>query len=339
LSNSTPIDHDVIEQLARATLAQLNPLSGDRGTGSVLVDNTAGGTDVSIDQNMYLLPVLGSEAGAGKGELRDDLIFKTAPNAATALPHARGGAWVVPAGETLAVTIRSNLGGTRHNLKAGTTLYWDPPLPGVGPSVSLIADITDGAERASAPKIARAAYYEGLDQTAIEQDLQGGRLSALPAVMLVWQQSAPAEGRTAGTNQGSTRAAAGVRFMSETFELYVIVGDHSSDKRRRGNGLRLLQAVTRFLSDQVQNTDGEYLATLGSLEVLSRNRYSRDGRHYVYALTFRVMRTLNQVDFRSYTPWLQTHLQATLPGRESPEPTDPILLVDVTDPNPPGPPP
>ena len=328
---TTPIDQDLIEQIGRAVFGQLSPITGTRATGTIHVDNTLGSDAVVVEKNMYLLPVVG-------GELREELVYKTRPNPATLRQHGQGGAWTVPAGEALDVDIWSNLGGTRHNLPSGTLFRWDPPLFGLGPTVLLNAAMTDGADRGEGEtRVQRAGYYEELDAAAINRDLQGGRLYELPAVMLTWQQSAPAEGRTAGTNQGSTRGPAGVRFFSETFRLYVIVGEHSSDKRRRGGGLRVLQALTRLLSDQEQTRDFETLTNMGSLEILARNRYSRSERHYVYSLTFRVMRTINLLEERTFTPWLETHLQVATPGDPATVDTE-LLRVDVTDPNPPGPP-
>lgn len=329
-----PVDFDLIEMLARATMAQLLPATGTRGTGQVLVDNTAGGDDIVIPKNLYLMPVVGSDAGAG--ELREDLLFKTKPNPATVSSTGQGGAWTVPAGQTLPVAIWSNVGGVRHNLPAGTLFQWEPAVDGLGPTVALVADITDGADKDTEPRLQRVAYYEELDSANIARDLQSGRLSQLPALMVTWDSSAPAEGRTASTNQGSTRAKAGTRFFTETFKLFIIVGEFKGDGKRRRSGLRLLQAVTRLLTDQQQNADFEFMSSLGSLEVIGRTRYSRGPGHYVYALTMRLTTAISMVDNRSYTPWLKTHTTATLPGRTAPEPTTPITMVDAIDPMPPG---
>jgi hypothetical protein len=333
---STPIDYDIIEQLARAVFGQISPITGTRATGTVRVDNT-GATDAVIAQNSYLLPVVGSHAGPGMGELREDLVFKTRPNPATAKPHGMGGEWTVPAGESRDVEIWSNLGGVRHNLRATTLLRWDPPQFDLGPTVTLNAAMTDGADRLPGEvAVQRAIYFEELDSVSAEKDLQDARLNQLPAVMLMWQQSTPAEGRTAGTNQGSTRLAEGARLFAENFRLYVIVGDHSSDKRRRSGGLTVLQALTRLLSDQQQTRDFERICAVGSLEILSRARLSRGERHYIYSLSMRLNRVINRLEERTFTPWLKTHLQATLPGDPATV-TDDMLRVDVLDPNPPGP--
>lgn len=318
-----PVDHDTLEQLARAILAQLAELSGTRATGAVHVVNDTGAA-IDVEMNSYLWPIV-------SGETRPELLFKVAPNPATLLPHGQGGAWTVPAHGSLDVGIRSNLGGLRHNLAAGTVFLWDPPLDGLGPSVTLNADMTDGANRSSDPRIVAGAYYEGLDAAQMSKDLFGAGVDGLPAVVIVWQQSAPAEGRTAGTNQGSTRLADGARLFAEYFTLYVVVSDIRSDKRRRNNGLRLLQACTRLLSDQQQTLDYEMLTSIGSLEILGRSRYARTENQYVYALPMRMNRVYPRYDNRNFTPWLTSHITATLPGRDAPEPTDPITMVDVTE--------
>lgn len=323
---AVPIDHDTIEQLARAVLGQLSSLSGTRATGAVHVVNDTD-ADIDIDMNSYLWPTV-------SGATRPELLFKVSPNPATIRPHGQGGAWTVPAHGSAEVGIRSNLGGLRHNLTAGTVFTWDPPLDGLAATVTLNADMTDGANRSSEPRIVAGAYYEGLDSGQVAKDLFGAGVDGLPAVVIVWQQSAPAEGRTAGTNQGSTRLADGARLFAEYLTLYVVVSDLRSDKRRRNNGLRLLQACTRLLSDQQQTNDFEMLTAIGSLEILGRSRYTRTENAYVYALPFRMNRVYPRYDTRVFTPWLKTHIMATLPGRDAPEPTDPITLVDVVDPMP-----
>lgn len=338
---TTPIDFDVIEQLARAVFGQLLPLTGTRGTGTITVTNETD-EDVELCQNMYLLPVVGSvdrsdALGVIGPELAEDLVFKTAPNPATVEPHNQGGSWTIPANGSLSVAIRSNLGGARHNLPAGTIFRFDPPLDGLAIEAPLEADIDDGADKATEPALHRAVYYEDLDATAIERDIHGGRLAQLPGAMLVWRQSTPAEGRTAGTNQGSTRLADGVRGFFENYRLFVIVGHHSTDGRRRSSGLRLMQAVTLLLTDQQRTDDGEQLSGVGSLEILGRSRLVRGPSFYVYEIPFRVNRVIRRVETRVFVPWLRTDLEMALPGRTAPEPTTPATIVDIGVPIPPGP--
>lgn len=326
-----PIDHDVIEQLGRSLFGQLSPLTGTRGTGQVTVVNSTGSAIV-LPKNMYLLPVKGTIAL----ELADDLVFKTRANPATLREHGQGGDWTIPANSSLAVGIWSNLGGARHNLPAGTLFYWDPPLVGLPPTVTLLANITDGVDKPDDPVIQRAVYYEQLSAASLQSDLHKGRLSQLPGVILTWEQSTPLEGRASGANQGSTRPYDTVRIFAENYRLFVVVGSYQGDKQRRSSGLVLMQAITRLISDQVMTRDYETLCNLGSLEILNRQRFTRDDRTYVYSLAFRLNRSIKRLEERDFNQWLKTREQATLPGRPSPEPTSPIELVDVEFPIPPG---
>lgn len=332
-----PIDFDELEALARAILGQLSPLTGTRGTGVVTVTNPSGAA-VLLEPNMYLLPVVGSAEPEGGAELADDLVFKVAPNPATALPYNKGGQWTIPAGGSLPVAIRSNLGGARHNLPAGTVFRFDPLLDDLGETATLVSAITDAADRPEGSlAVHRAVYYEDLDAAQIERDIAGGRLSRLPGIMLVWNQSLPVEGRTATTNQGSTRLADGIRAFAEQYRLFIVSTTRAGDRQRRSEGHRIMQAVTRLLTDQQVSNDGETLTNMGSLEVQSRARFVRNERHYVYALQLRLNRIYSRTDTRTFVPWLRTHLQQALPGRQAPEPTTPLVVVDIGVPIPPGP--
>lgn len=318
----TLINFDAIGALARAVLAQLSPLTGTRATGTVTVTNATGAA-VTLQKNAYLLPVVG-------GELADDLVFKVAPAPGMG-PYGQGGDWTVPAGAAASVAVQSNLGGARHNLPAATVLRFDPPIAGLEETATLEADLVDGAD---ADMLQRANYYELMEAGSLARDLHSGRLSQTPAAALIWTGSSPAEGRASGTNQGSTRVADGVRFFREAFELFIITSTLASDGKRRATGLTVLQAASRLLSDQQVNRDFERLASVGALEITGRSRFSRDEKSYVYTLQFRVNRILSRFDERTFTPWLRTHLRQDAPGREAPEPTTPLTMVDVTDPMP-----
>lgn len=320
----TPVDHDVIEQVARAVLGQISPITGTRGTGEVLLENDTDDAIV-VPKNMYLLPRIGTT-----NELADDLVFKTRANPATVTEHGENGNWTIPPHDSLAVGIQSNLGGVRHNLPAGTVFLWDPPLSDLAPTCELVADITDGAEKEDEPVVRRAVYYEDLASSRIAEDLHKGRLSNIPAVILTWEQSTPIEGRASGANQGLTRMNDGVRMFSEHYKLFVVVSEYSSDKRRRGNGLRVVQALTRLLTDQVRTRDYELLTNMGSLEILGRARFSRDQKHYVYVIPFRLSRSMKLLEERTFTPFLKARVRTALPGRPAPEPTDDYPMVDET---------
>lgn len=285
---------NVIEALGRALFAQLAPLTGTRATGTVTVTPPA---DAEIEPNTYLLPVVG-------GSLRDDLLFKTTPSPAT------GSTWLLPGGLPAPIAITSNVGGARHNLAAGTVFRLSPPVPGVG-ALTLTANMTDGSDEGALVK--RVAFFEDLDSGNPSKDIFAAKLGDYPALMLVWQDSEPAEGTSAGLRQGANRGARGVRFMRERFVLYVITGRLEGDGSRRQDGLVVMQAVTRMLTDRQRNADGEQLSTIGAgVEVNERTRLRRGERHYIYALRLRMNQTLQPIDERTFNPWLTTALSGAL---------------------------
>lgn len=318
------VDFDAIQSLARAVLAQLSPLTGTRATATLRIVNATGDA-VVLPPNVYLVPVVGNDRA-------DDLLFKTARDPATALAHNQGGNWTVPDGTSEGVIVTSNVGGARHNLAAGTPVLFDPPIEGLTATLA-----TPGVGGTDAAIVRRANYFEELDGARLERDLHAARVNTLPGVVIVWSSSEPAEGRTSGLSQGSTRIADGVRIFRETFDLFVIAASLGGDERRRNAGLVALQAVTRLLTDQRANRDGEALAAIGGLEIVGRDRFARSERTYAYRLQLRVSRldTITpNVDPASYPQWLTTQLDVALPGREAPEPDAPLTLwsgvVDMT---------
>jgi hypothetical protein len=320
---SEPLTLNAIEQLGRALFAQLSSMTGARGTGTVSVTAKAGAPNKVLKANTYLLPVVG-------GQLREDLVFKVAPNPATLEPNGTGGDWTVAHGSVAPVAIKSNVGGARHNLAAGTVFRFDPIHTDFAETATLTANITNGADTSQLLK--RVAFFEDLDSANPAKDIFSAKLGDYPAAMLVWQDSEPAEGLTAGLRQGSTRGARKVRFTRESFVLYVIVGRLSGDEKRRQEGLVVMQAITRLLSDRQRNIDGEQLSSIGAgVEVNQRTRLRRGEKHYIYAMRLRVNQVLEPIDERTFNAWITTTFAGTLPGRESPEPTADLQVVDVTE--------
>lgn len=314
---------DHIERLARGIFAQLSELTGARATGTVNVTADAG-PDQVLPANSYLAPIVG-------GQLREDLLLKVDKDPTTTLPNGTGGGWEFSGGETRAVAVKSNLGGARHNLDSGTVLRFSPVLTGFQPTATVATALTGGVEGF----IKSAVVFEELRPGSPEADVFASGARETPAVMLIWTSSQPAEGQTIGMNQGNTRAGRDVRFLQETFDLQVLAGTMESDYQRRKDGLLALQMVTALLTDCMRNIDGEVLSSVGAgVKIGRRYRTLRNERLYVYGMTVSCNQTLEPIDRRAFNAWLQVNLEMALPGRPSPEPTDPLTIVDIAEPIP-----
>jgi hypothetical protein len=310
-----PLTFNTIEQLSRALFATMAPVTGGRATGTITVTALPGAEPVQLPKNTYLRPVVG-------GQLREDLFFKTTDD------------WTVAAGVTEpGVIITSNVGGLRHNLSAPTTFRFDPVPDGFEREATLDATMTDGTDELAL--VRNLAFFEDLDSANPEKDIFAALLST-PAVMLVWQQSEPAEGALAGLRQGSNRGSRAVKFWREYFVLYVVVTRLASDTNRRQEGIVLMQALTRLLHDRMQNDDGEQLSSVGGgVDIIGRSRYRRSARHYIYAMRLRVNQTVERAaDTRTFERWLRTQYVGEVPGNAPPEPIQDLVVVDATDPMP-----
>lgn len=300
---------NAIERLGRALFAALVPITGARSTGTLTV--TAGGADVSIPRNSYLLPVVSTQ-------LRDDLVFKTtAP--ITLAAHASG-----------SVAITSNVGGVRHNLPAATPFRWDPPIflplaPSFEPGAVLAADMTGGSDVGALIK--SVSVFEDVEEGDPSTDGFAAKTGDSPAVVLAWIESEPVDGVSAGLRTTSTRASRGKKFYRESFVLYVRAGHLGSDHFRRREGVVLVQAITRLLTDRMQNADGEQLSTVASgVEITSRAKLGRSNTHYLYGLRLRTNQTIERVDARSFARWTGTRIEGALA-----QPADePLTIVDDT---------
>jgi hypothetical protein len=331
-----PVNLNTIEQLQRAIFAHLHPLSGTRGTGNVTVTSLE--DEVVLPVNTYLLPLIDNR------QIDYTRPFKVAPNPATVAGNGTGGDWTVPAAGTLSVAIKSNAGGAIHNLPAGNLLRFDPPVPGLAPTVTLDASISDASNIVPAIEglgelegaealVRRMVFWEQLGGVDQVREFFSAGAGDFPAMLLAWVASIPLQGRTSGGPQGNTRVGRTERAFREGFVLYCGSADLSDPTPRRNKALVLMQAASRLLTDRQMNVDLEYLATMGGgIEITGRRLAFRAEQAWVYQITFEANQMLEQVDIaRTFNPWRKTAMEIDVPGREAPEPTDPLPLVDVID--------
>jgi len=309
-----PTGPSAIIALARALFALLTPITGERATGSVTVSAPGMGPGLAaLPVNSYLRPVV-------NGKLREDLLFKTTEPWELALGTTESG-----------VPITSNVGGARHNLPANTVLRFDPVPPGYARDVMLDAPMTDGSDDGA--RLKSLAFFEDVDSSNPEADVFKAQLS-VPALMLTWVRTDPADGLNAGLSRGASRRGRNVVTVKEAFVAYIITGRLTSDPGRRSEGLQIAEAVSGLLTDRMQNDDGEQLSTVGSgIEFTGRSRYRRDEKTYIYTVTFRVNQTLEGTGSLSLDvrPWDRSRVRGAVPGGVDPEPTDDLVTVDVTE--------
>lgn len=321
--------HDVLTPLARALLSTVAPASGARATGSILAV-ASGASPVTLPANTYLVPVLEGEGG-GK-QIDEALLIKTALNPATEQPFQQGGSWTVPGSSNLVVSVRSALGGARHNFPAGMVLRWDPPVPGLTPTAAVQAGgLTGGADPTAPGGLLAAAWFPALGPQAF-QDLFAAGLGRTPALLLSWLASDPIEPVVAGTRQGSTRARRDRRVFRETFVAYAIGSHQQSAGRRHSEGLELMHWLTDLWTDRMRNDDGEQVSfAAGGINIISRRQQLKDPRFYVYEIAFSTQVIYSRTDTRAFGPWDKTRIVQKTEAVAGPPPLPSLSIPDVTE--------
>ncbi len=326
---TTSINFNQIDALARGIFAQMWPLTGTRATGTATVTAPAG-DDFSLPRNTYLRAIV-------SGKARDDLIFKVGRNTDEADPMAP---FTVPGGGTLSVPILSNVGGAAQNLPADARLRFDPYLPGLEQEVELDAAITNGTNLCSSifsefvgrpALLKRMVFWQQMRESQSAADFFRAGSGEFPALMMVWTRTVPLQGRTTGGSQGNTRVGRGQREMREGYDLFIGSGKAEGATERRNEAWIGMQAACALLTDSSSNVDGETLSTLGGLEITDRSLGVAADAHLIYRVSFFVNSTIEYLERREFEPWDSTRIHVFVPGREAPEPTAEMELVDVED--------
>ena len=315
-----------VHSTMRAILAVCQPLSGDRATGTALVK--ASGADVPLFPGTYFAPIIA-------GQRRPDLVFKVGPG------PEDDGSWIVTAAGT-SVAMFSNIGGSRHNLEAGTKLDVEPWVTGIASAVAE-AQFTGGTDASGFGAVKDMAIYDQLSGPAIHVDLQRSSLKRFPAVLLTWMDDEPADGSTTSSTHRPTRVGTSSVLYRESFQLSLIVSRSESEHMRREEGLYILDALTGLLTDRRAVDDCVFSAP-GGLHILRRWREGGNQGIYqkfaIYHILLAATAAFTRTDTRAFNDWLRAVLDVvnpdTLPG-EGPypmvgdgQPGDPGVDIDMT---------
>lgn len=300
---------------ARLLMAAMAPTTGERASAQVTVRSTTGST-VYLPVGAHLFPLVNHAA-------REDLLFKVGPGPFRAVfpngirkkaspdePDVSSW-WAIPPGGTT-VDIHSLLGGKRHNLPAGTKLTFDPVIPGLDVS-PLAAPATGGVDPGWLGGCMSMVQFEQLTASAAAADAFRSQVGKMPAVVLVWDGTEPADGTTQSSiDRGRTRVGSVAQLYKEQFNLFVITDRVDNAHKRRAEGLQLLDHIMFCLTDR-QEVDGEIFSAPTGVQVRGRGRVGADAAayqsFYIYLLQLSITTTWEPNETGVFAPWLRTHLE------------------------------
>lgn len=294
------INPAVIVRIGRAIMSALQPLTGERASGKVLMKAKPGET-LDIPQYTYFTPRI-------DGDNHPSWFFKTAKG-----PNADGSWTITEAGTP--VDVYSNLGGVRHNIKAGT--YFMPELEIEGLDLSTAngpvaqADFAGGADPAGYGKLKEIAFYETFDGPAMSLDLSRSQLREFPSMLVAFDDLTPADGISiAQINNLAAAAGASTRMFKVSYTLSIIVSRSESEHFRRHEGLLIAGDVLAELTERNASPDGEAISMPSGLQIrqLVRERGPQAiyQKFYIYTLMVSAMIAIEKTDRRVFKPWLRT---------------------------------
>lgn len=278
---------------ARHIMALMQPVTGDRATGVVTVTSTPGNI-VSIPRNTFAFPVI-------DGRVRPELIFKVDEG-----PEEDGSWSVIETGT--AITFISNIGGVRHNIPAGTPIYFDPPIANLVMTLPVADSDFSGATDADYfSGVKDMAIYETFGGPIFQADLRRGSITKFPCIIITWVSGEPADGVTTSQTHRETRAGTGRALYKDTYAITVISSRADSDHSRRHEGLEIIDTISRLIVDR-QSVDEEPFSNPSGLQIRSFSRENGPQefykKFYMYTIMVSAERNLQQLYPRTYADWL-----------------------------------
>lgn len=307
---------DYIVNTMRGFGTLLAPLMGTRATGHVVVKSTA--PTGTVQGLISGIPTRTTDAGNVMAA--DQATLRLEKNPAT-----EDGSWdITDAG--VAIPVTSILGGKNVNVPAGSPVRWDPIQEGVE-LVSVVdsGGMAGGDWASEALSVKGFHQFEDVGAREAWQALMASGATKFPAVVLFWQGSDPADGNTVTRlNRAGSTVGRGKYLLSENWTLWVVTSRADADPTRRGDGLRLLQMISRELTN-VNGIDGIAVSTPGGVDIHKRYRVAAGPNHYIYALDMATQAALTKKERRTYSPWLKTDLTAKLPSMSDPDGEFPVV--------------
>jgi len=241
--------------------------------------------------------------------------------------------WEIPPGGGL-VDVESHVGGARYNLDAGTVMRWADAIPegldidGVTVDVGGVTGGDDdpllGVDRLNA-----VAIYESIGSPQISLDLYRSSVGQFPAAIMVWDSS------SLGTPVGR-----GKQVYNERWNLLIVTERAESDPKRRGEGMRLLDAAQDLIlwkqiyGDDFGKGGGFPVSAVHTQNVIGRFRVARPEKewvqYYIYGLRLEAGRVASSVWQTSAKPWLKTRIKGHTVEANPPGDPNTLPLVDET---------
>lgn len=283
---------------ARQLAACLQPLTGERATGTVRIVATS--PSVPVPKGTFLFPVHRTEGGSDM--LRPALVFRTAADVVA-----------TPAG--VLCDVFSVVGGPAHNAPAGTIFRFLPPRAGLSNDIVATTAIV-GATRLDGPCGVREVHmFEQLNAGGAQAQLFFSKLSAFPSIVLVWEATGTAQ--DIGPN---------VRLRPDRWTAHIVVSRLDTTELRAAEGLDLMDGVETLLGRR-SKVDGETF-TSADTEIVGRARLAISDTTYIYSVSLQTWSGVPRRDDRDFQAWLKTsYTMYTTPPNPALTP-EVVTLVD-----------
>lgn len=262
-------------RLLRSIEGLLQPLTGDRATGTVAMK--AADADLVLPKGTYLAPVLVSDTG--NKQLAPGQMYRTLASA------------TLTSSAEVDVPIESVVGGERMNLPEGTEFVPLSGAPaGIDPLITASSAVSGATTFDGIGAVKQVAIFEELQPGSAPIDAFWAKLSMFPAVVIVWESSGA--GEKIGPNKSMRR---------DIFSAHVVISRLDAGELRSAEGLEILDALEAILtrSARIESTSRD-VDSLGADRVVSTPQL------YVYRYRFQTTVAVVRRDDREFEEWTST---------------------------------